>query len=622
MHPLRRWAGLALAAVVLAALTPAPAAAQAEAGMPNFRSDAELVQFLAARDKEGNRALRPPPPPPPPAPPPPMTAGAAGPPPAADNPAITSTQVVGVDEGGIVKVSGDHLVILRRGRLFTVSTAGGDLQPADRIEAYPPGVSPRNDWYDEMLVKGDLIVVVGFSYARGGTEVNRFRIAPDGKLSFVDSHHLRSDDYYSSRNYASRLIGDQLVVYSPLRFRYGDPDDVLDALPGMRRWRGDAGAGRWVRTADARRVYVPAPMKRRGPVGVEAMHTVTRCDVTAPELACVSTAVLGPSGRTFFVSRNAIYVWVTPAWAFDDWDARDAFLYRIPFDGSRPAAVQVRGAPMDQFSFNANERLGRLEVLLTGEGGGDEMWAPEFASGRPALLTLPTGRFGDGSGAAPKSDYRFLPGEKGAHLSRNRFVGEQLLYGLGRFEGQARSDRLVVVPVEAGEPVVMPLPFPITRLEQLGRDGLVVGGTEEAVFLTVDLTPGQAPRLGSRFAQPNSREAEGRSQAFFYRPDSDDGAAGLLGLPVLRLGGGQWLADMLFLRRTDGELSDFGLLRAEATPGGDDGCQASCVDWYGNARPIFLRGRVFALLGYELVEGDDKGERIREVRRVSYAPGR
>src|ERR1041385_3854676 len=32
---------------------------------------------------------------------------------------ITNTQHAGVDEGGIVKLHGDHLVVLRRGRLFT-----------------------------------------------------------------------------------------------------------------------------------------------------------------------------------------------------------------------------------------------------------------------------------------------------------------------------------------------------------------------------------------------------------------------------------------------------------------------------------------------------------------------
>jgi len=45
-------------------------------------------------------------------------------------------------------------------------------------------------------------------------------------------------------------------------------------------------------------------------------------------------------------------------------------------------------------------------------------------------------------------------------------------------------------------------------------------------------------------------------------------------------------------------------------------------DWYGNARPLFVRGRIIALLGYELVEGNRQGESITEVRRVSFAPGR
>jgi len=48
----------------------------------------------------------------------------------------------------------------------------------------------------------------------------------------------------------------------------------------------------------------------------------------------------------------------------------------------------------------------------------------------------------------------------------------------------------------------------------------------------------------------------------------------------------------------------------------DDRCLVSCVDWYGNARPIFYRDRTFALLGYELVEGSIGEGRIDEVRRV------
>jgi len=44
------------------------------------------------------------------------------------------------------------------------------------------------------------------------------------------------------------------------------------------------------------------------------------------------------------------------------------------------------------------------------------------------------------------------------------------------------------------------------------------------------------------------------------------------------------------------------------------------VDWYGNARPLFLRGRIFGLLGYEIVEGRFAGDRLDEGGRVSFAP--
>jgi hypothetical protein len=91
--------------------------------------------------------------------------------PSAPTPSITNTQEANVDEGGIVKVSGNTLVILRRGRLFTVSLAGGRMRPVDSINAFPPGVSGQGDWYDEMLLSGDRIVVVGYSYARGGTDI-------------------------------------------------------------------------------------------------------------------------------------------------------------------------------------------------------------------------------------------------------------------------------------------------------------------------------------------------------------------------------------------------------------------------------------------------------------------
>merc|ERR1719215_1289522 len=70
-------------------------------------------------------------------------------------------------------------------------------------------------WYDELLVYDDTVLVVGYSYAaygsngrRGATELGLFKFDVNaGTLTFRRSYYLRSNDYYSSRNYANRLIG-------------------------------------------------------------------------------------------------------------------------------------------------------------------------------------------------------------------------------------------------------------------------------------------------------------------------------------------------------------------------------------------------------------------------------
>jgi hypothetical protein len=79
-------------------------------------------------------------------------------------------------------------------------------------------------------------------------------------------------------------------------------------------------------------------------------------------------------------------------------------------------------------------------------------------------------------------------------------------------------------------------------------------------------------------------------------------------------------AGILFLRNQSMSLQEIGELNSQPEGAVNDACRASCVDWYGNARPLFLRGRLFALLGYEIVEGKIDSGRIKEMRRVNYAP--
>jgi hypothetical protein len=241
-----------------------------------------------------------------------------------------------------VKVRGDILVILRRGRLFTVSTRNGELRPVDYIDAYPPGVNPSSDWYDEMLIAGDRVIVIGYSYGRGGTEINRFRLAPDGRLSFEDAYHLKSNDYYSSRNYASRLIGTRLIVYSPL-YVPCNAELSTEWMPAVRRWSGDPRAG-FQRIVSARDIYIPRQYEDPERATIDAIHTVTECDLAAANLRCRATSVLGPAGRTFYVSAHAVYVWVTDyGWWRPQAERNKSMLYRLPLDGSAPSAVVVHG---------------------------------------------------------------------------------------------------------------------------------------------------------------------------------------------------------------------------------------------------------------------------------------
>ena len=83
-----------------------------------------------------------------------------------------------------------------------------------------------------MLIAGDTIAVIGYSYEHGGTEVGLFNVDAAGKLSYQSTYHLRSDDYYSSRNYASRLIGNKLIFYISV-CACRDLENPLDGFPAV-----------------------------------------------------------------------------------------------------------------------------------------------------------------------------------------------------------------------------------------------------------------------------------------------------------------------------------------------------------------------------------------------------
>jgi hypothetical protein len=553
----------------------------------------------------------------------PAMATAAG---AADS--ITNVQHAGVDEGGIVKVHGEHLVILRRGRLFTVNIRDRNLSPVSVIDAYGDGIDPRGAWYDEMLLHGNTVIVIGYSYQRGGTEIGLFDISRNGVLKHKSTHHLRSNDYYSSRNYASRLIGSKLIFYTPLRLNPFTADP-FGGFPALRRWHSAAPPEEFKRIAPATRIYrTDEPLD---PYQGVALHTVSVCDLAKAEFDCESTAVMGAPGRVFYVSSGSVYVWTT-AWRRGPASQQRASpvnsaVFRIPLDGTAPSALKTAGSPIDQFSFLEGDD-GHLNVLLRSNGRGDGMWAAEVNSGDMALMRVPLSSFSNGRDAAPVEAYRALPTPEPGAL-QSRYVGPYLLYGAGA--GWRRAQRTLNSHVyalryadNAGAQSV-PLAHGVDRIEAMGANAVVIGTDGQDLHFTSLRLAAQATPA-DRYTRKDAAQGETRSHGFFYKADSDND--GMVGLPVVGANrpGVQQLrnasAAVLFLKNQSLRLSEIGAL--DATPGTgniNDGCRASCVDWYGNSRPLFIGGRVFALMGYELVEGRIADGKISEVQRVNYAPG-
>lgn len=541
-----------------------------------------------------------------------------------DDESVTNVQHAGVDEGGIVKVHGDHLVVLRRGRLFTIRIGDGALKPVSAVDAFGPEINPTSTWYDEMLVSDDTVVVIGYSYERGGTEVGLFNINDAGLLSYRSTYHLRSNDYYSSRNYASRLIGNKLIFYTPL---YLNPaaDNPFESFPAVRRWHKGATPDEFQQIVSATNVYRPA--KEIVPSYGLALHTVTVCDLANGGFACNATGVLGPAGRVFYVSPDAVYVWVTD-WVFrggEDTHER-SMVYRMPLDASGPSAFSVSGSPIDQFSFLESADA-HLNVLVRSDSAGDGMWSAEVAAGDVALMRVPLSSFSDGSETVPSSNYRPLPKPAG-YTFQNRFVSDYLLYGTGSGWGYPESNgkgTLYAVRWNGNHISTMQLQHGVDRLEQLGRDAVVVGTDGPNLHFTA-IRLGNSPQVAAGYMRKGASQGELRSHGFFYKADGPD--SGTLGLPISvpARAGYRHLFDssaaIIFLRNNSLKFEEAGELAAQSERASDDACRASCVDWYGNARPLFVRGRVLALLGYEIVEGFRDNDRIHEMRRINYAPGK
>ena len=423
----------------------------------------------------------------------------------------TNNQHDGVDEGGLVKKTGDVVVVLRRGRLFTIDTSGGTLASVD--VANLGSSNDKNgdaDWYDELLVHGTTVIVIGYSYDRGGTEIVLFDLRERGRLEYRATYTLRSRDYYSHSNYASRLVGGRVLLYTT----FGLPDDAdrLEWLPAVRRWTPDRKSDAFERISRIDRIFKPA-----APLGpYPTVHSFIACDVASVQFTCDGTVLLADALSVYYASPTAAYAWTT-AWSREESDSNST-LYRIPFDGAPVSALRVTGSPADQLSF-LESGDGHLNVVV--------MTPPDHV---PALLRIPIDIFADGSTAARTDNYHVLaPGLDG--WPSVRFVGDYVLLGANGWDDDAEDrNRVVVSSWRSPAPSTIVLPHSIERIDAIGHDAVVIGDSGTGVQMTtVRLTA--TPAIAATRLFEGAFLNESRSHAFLYRADS--ARAGLFGLPFV-----------------------------------------------------------------------------------------
>lgn len=587
-----------------------------------------------------------------------------------DRTQTTNNQEAAADEGGLVKAFGKNfMVILRQGKLYTVRLPL--LQKSAEITVKAESLD-NNAWYDELLLKDNTAIVIGYrwrmgdstnptSYWQGSTEINLFKInASSGSLSRAGTYFIESGDYYSERNYSSRLVREKLVIYSPY---YGNAllDRTSDQLhfPQLKTLRNG-------------RVESIRPLMTTSDVSIPedlilspVLHAMHVCSLGNPEigqeaLSCKSRGVLGSWQSEHYVTGTRFYLWSgrqniqygwcgtlsVPSDSVRPPQASSNLLYAFDLEGDGAGVTKVWGNPLDQFSFDETPNgltLFHYQMRAnptwdySEEACGERNENYEYRLGHISFT-----RFTSQASDIHESDYQTLTDDTlktSPYLLIHRFSENELL--VGQYNNLVVFNRtnpvqktvLDLDPRHGEGPFTLEARcYRTTRIEPAGERFIIASQNENDLNIQA-LTLGESPHMTSSVSLIGYTEAESRSHGYLF--SSLDQSEGLIGLATQAITTSLTSSEPVasdfvtmpnptsvhILRlKPQGELQVAGHFQS-STPPPTGACETSCTDWYGNTRAIFLDDQIYGLMGDELGLGLLGQEGLEVQRQINLESG-
>lgn len=544
---------------------------------------------------------------------------------------ITRNQEAGVDEGDIVKKSGDFILVLRNGVLHSIRISRNGAPVLERVDTQKVAVdaSGKDAWYDEILTFGPRLILLGFNYGadKEVAELVLFTLGPDGRIHRDGRYWVRTEDYFTPNNYGARIQGDNLLLSMSLR---------LD-LQGEMAWpdwsRRDAGPSAWTPLIDVEELYFPIYTTAQ-----PHAHVLLQCPIAklgGAGLDCRTTGIIGAGQSVLYASDTAAYL-ALPAWdeaayhdpEFDEWRSaepgieqyRQTAVYRIPFAANdAPTFARVDGRIDDQMRFRQD--ASGLHIATT-DG--------PYEQPRLALTYIPDADFKPSRDLvlAPKVVLPLSPSQDIVRYSDSSVWIGTHRWGLEDVPSLQSTD-VVVQPLNGAAASVLRVPHSADRLEP-AFGGMIISGSRgalpweqpsEAAWNVSFASEQSAPRLRSTLELPGHLSAEDRSHAFNLGQLSDGTRLfGMPGWPKHAVKPDDWnpevLSDVLFMRLDGEQVRPAGIVSMQDAPRSDD-CEDDCYDWYGNARLFFVGDRVFALSANLFKEAVFRAGTVRERRQVA-----